>query len=103
MYHQFGFDRLAVQDYAKDALETRVEIYRMNDPAGAEAVFAELTKGLSVQATFGAACVLDDYQIMFRRGVFCISVTTYESGPAVQAAMAAIAAKVDAAVLSLFP
>lgn len=103
MYHQSGFDCLAVQDYAKDALEARVEIYRMNDRSGAAAVFAEITSGLAVQADFGAASVLDSFQIMFRRGVFCVSVTTYESGPEVQAAMAAIASKVDAAIVSLFP
>ena len=47
MYHQHGFDRLAVQDYANGGHEVRVEIYRMNDAAGALAVFAEMTAGMS--------------------------------------------------------
>ena len=78
--NQFGFDRLAVQDYARDADEVRVEIYKMNDPAGAAAVFAEITGGMTRQTIYGAACTLDHYQILFQRGAYCVSVTTYEAG-----------------------
>jgi hypothetical protein len=49
LYQQFGFDRLAVQDYAKDAHEVRAEIFKMNNLAGAGAVFAEITKGMATQ------------------------------------------------------
>jgi hypothetical protein len=103
LYNRFGFNRLAVQDYAKDALEIRVEIYKMNNPAGAGAVFAELTVGMATQTTYGTVCVLDEYQILFQRGAYCISVTTYESGPEPQAATAALAAKIDAALIDLRP
>jgi hypothetical protein len=103
LYNRFGFDRLAVQDYAKDAHEARVEIYKMNDPAGAGAVFAEITKGMAAQAVYGTVCVLDDYQILFQRGVYCVSVTTYETGTEPLAAMAALAAKIDAALIDLCP
>ncbi len=103
LYHQFGFDRLAVQDYAGNAHEVRAEIYRMNDTAGAGAVFAEMSKGMAVQTLYGTGCVLDDYQIVFQRGAFYISVTTYESGPESRAAMAAISAKIDTAISGLYP
>jgi len=103
LYNQFGFDRLAVQDYAKEALEIRVEIYKMKDLAGAGAVFAEITKGMAMQNRYGSACVLDDYQILFQRGAYCVSVTTYEARPESLAAMAALAAKIDAALLGLRP
>jgi hypothetical protein len=99
LYNQFGFDRLVVQDYSKDAHEVRVEIYKMNDPAGAGSVFAEITKGMATQTRYGTACVLDDYQIVFQRDAYCVSVTTYESGSEPLAAMAALAAKVDAALI----
>ena len=46
----------------------RVEIYRMNEAAGAAAVFAEITAGIGVQELYGTACVLDDYQVLFYRG-----------------------------------
>jgi len=101
LYNQFGFDRLAVQDYVNGAHEVRVEIYKMNDPAGADAVFDEITKGMAKQALYGTVCVLDDYQILFQRSAYCVSVTTYETGSESLAAMAAMAAKIDAALIDL--
>jgi hypothetical protein len=101
LYNQFGFDRLAVQDYSNEALEVRVEIYKMTDQAGAGAVFAEITKGMALQRLYGTACTLDDYQILFQRGAYCVSVTSYETGPKLQTAMAALAAKIDAALINL--
>lgn len=99
LYNQFGFDRLVVQDYSKDAHEVRVEIYKMNDTAGAASVFAEITKGVATQTRYGTACVLDDYQILFRRDAYCVSVTTYETGSEPLAALAALAANIDAALI----
>ena len=101
LYNQFGFDRLAVQDYAQGAHEVRVEIYQMRDEAGAMAVFAEITKGMAALTLYGSACVIDDYQVMFRRGAYCISVTSYETGSAFMAVMAALAVKIDAAIIAL--
>jgi hypothetical protein len=101
LYHQNGFDRLAVQDYAQGAHEVRVEIYRMNEATGAAAVFAEMTVGLAQQKLYGTACVLDDYQVLFQRGSYCVSLTTYESGSGPKAAMAALAAQIDAALAGL--
>jgi hypothetical protein len=98
LYHRNGFDRLAVQDYSMGDHEVRVEIYRMNEAAGAAAVFSEMTAGLAPQALYGTACLLDDYQVLFYRGPCCVSLTTYTSGAEPAAAMAALAAKIDAAL-----
>lgn len=103
LYLQLGFDRLAVQDYASDANEIRVEIYKMNDASGAVAVFAETAKGLATQTHYGMGCILDDYQILFHRGAFCVSLTTYEPGPETWAAMTAMAAKIDTALIASCP
>ena len=100
LYQRNGFDRLAVQDYAKGSHEVRAEIYKMNDPDGSSVVFDEMTAGLAVQTSYGTACVLDDYQVLFRRGAFLVSLTTYEKGAEPSAAMAALAAKIDAALLA---
>ncbi|MEI6613495.1 MAG: DUF6599 family protein [Chrysiogenales bacterium] len=101
LYIQFGFDRLTVQDYVKDGHEVRVEIYKMNDPPGADAVFAKITKDMKMQSLYGTTCVLDDYQILFRRGAYCVSITTYETGTEPLAAMAALAAKIDESLTDL--
>jgi hypothetical protein len=80
------------------AHEVRVEIYRMNEAVGAAAVFSEMTAGLAPQALYGTACGLDDYQVLVWRGTYCVSLTTYESGAEPAAAMAALAARIDAAL-----
>jgi hypothetical protein len=98
LYHRSGFDRLAVQDYARGPAEVRVEIYAMNDPAGAEAVFAELGSGLPGDTTFGQACTRDDYQIQFRRDRYLVSLTCYEPGAETKQAMGALAAAIDASL-----
>jgi hypothetical protein len=101
LYHRNGFDRLVVQDYAEGPHEVRVEIYKMNEAAGASAVFAEMTAGLAVQTLFGTACVLDEFQILFWRGAYLVSLTTYESGAEPLAALSALAAKIDLAMTEL--
>jgi len=98
LYHQHGFDRLAVQDYANGGHEVRVEIYRMSGAAGAMAVFAEMTAGMSVEKRYGTSCVLDDYQVMFLRDDCLVSLTTYEKSAEAAEAMAALAAAIDAAL-----
>jgi hypothetical protein len=101
LYHQHGFDRLAVQDYANGGHELRVEIYVMKSASGAASVFAEITTGMTTGSRFGTACVLDEYQVLFHRGSCCISLTTYEIGTETREAMAALAAKIDAGLLEI--
>jgi hypothetical protein len=98
LYHRHGFERLAVQDYAGGSREVRVEIYKMATAAGAAALFAEINAGLATSPRFGEVCVLDDFQVMFRRGECCVTLTTYESSAEATAAMAAMAAAIDAAL-----
>ena len=98
LYHRHGFERLVVQDYASGSREVRVEIYKMATAAGAAALFAEINAGLETSPRFGDGCVLDDFQVMFRRGDCCVSLTTYESSAEAVAAMAAMAGAIDAAL-----
>ena len=99
LYLDYGFDRLAVQDYTSGALEVRVEIYAMNDADGAGGIFGENSKGIELAEDFGVACTLDDYQIVFHRGRYYVSITCYEPNEAVAAAMAALAGAVDKAII----
>lgn len=103
LYHRHGFQRLAVQDYAGNGREVRVEIYEMAGAAGAAALFAEINAGLETGARFGEECVLDGFQIMFRRGAWCVSLTAYESSAEATAAMEALAAKIDEALAGISP
>lgn len=100
LYHSYGFDRLALQDYARGELEVRVEIYKMNDAKGAAGVFAENSKGIEKSDRHGEACTLDDYQIIFHRYRYYVSVTCYEPNEEVKTAMENLAARVDMNILS---
>lgn len=103
LYHRHGFERLAVQDYAKGGLEIRVEIYRMNDPEGCSAVFDELSAGLQVETSLGTACVLDGYQVLFHRRDCLVSLTTYEKSAEATAAMERMARHIDEALAASMP
>jgi hypothetical protein len=98
LYLQYGFDRLALADYAKGGLEVRVEIYKMKDEKGAAGIFAENSKGVTKASDFGVACTLDQYQIIFHRGPYYVSVTCYEPSEELESAMRALAGAVDRAV-----
>lgn len=103
LYHQNGFRRLAVQDYARGECEIRVEIYQMNDADGCSAVFAELSAGLEVKTSLGTACVLDDYQVLFLRRDCLVSLTTYEKSAEATAAMERMARHIDEALATALP
>ncbi|HUX08049.1 MAG TPA: DUF6599 family protein [Acidobacteriota bacterium] len=100
LYLQYGFDRLALADYEKGSLEVRVEIYKMNDAEAAAGIFAENSKGVEKSDKFGKACTLDQYQIIFHRDRYYVSVTCYEPSEELQAAMETLAAAVDEAIVN---
>lgn len=97
-YHALGFVALVVQDYAKDGLEVRVEIYDMGSQEGAAGIFGENTAGLQTDETYGIASSLDDYQVIFHKGQYYVSVTNYTGGEAEMAAMAELAKAVAEAI-----
>ena len=99
LYLDYGFDRLVVQDYLNGKLEARVEIYAMSDADGASGIFGENSKGIEVAEDYGAACTLDDYQIVFHRGRYYVSITCYETMEEIHAAMKALAGAVDKAII----
>ncbi len=100
LYLRFGFERLAVQDYARGPLQVRVEIYRLSGAPAAAALFAELSAGLAPGAGPGAACTIDDYQVQFHRGSCLVSVTGFEPGAETRTALAALAAAIDRELLA---
>ena len=91
VYHAQGFVVLIVQDYTRDDMEVRVEIYDMGSADGAAGIFGENTAGLQTDSSFGVASSLDDYQVIFHKGQYYVSVTNYTGGEAEKAAMASLA------------
>lgn len=95
LYLNHGFVKLAFKDYVKGDLEIRTEIYDMGSDEGAAGVFGANTVGLETSAEYGSACSLDDYQIIFYRGRYYVSITCYDVKEELQQAMAALAIAVD--------
>jgi hypothetical protein len=91
LYHDHGFIALAMRDYHKESLEVRAEIYDMGSPEGAAGVFDANTKGLETDKTYGTASSVDDYQILFHRDRYYVSLTCYTATPEEGEAMAALA------------
>lgn len=99
VYHAHGFVALVVQDYGDGGeAEVRVEIYDMGSAQGAGGIFAENTTGLQTDATYGVASSLDDFQIIFHKDRYYVSVTNYTGGEAEMTAMAALAKAVAEAI-----
>jgi len=98
LFHANGFVQLVLNDYSKGDLEVRVEIYQMAEPAGAAGVFEANSKGADIGDEYGEACTIDDYQILFRRGRFYVSVTCYDIDEELQAALGTLAGNVDEAI-----
>ena len=81
--------------YAAEASGRPSELSKACEEAfmgGAKSV--ELVK---IADTSGEACTLDQYQILFHRGPYYVSVTCYEPSEELVAAMRALAAAVDGA------
>ena len=98
LFLQNGFERLAVQDYRKDDLETRIEIYDMGSAAGASAVFAEISYGATTEGHFGEGSSIDELQVIFYRGCHYVTITCYEISDEMQQAMACMAMQIDSAL-----
>jgi len=97
-YHDRGFERLVAQTYSMGDAEVQLEIYDMGSPAGARAVFDEITSGMDTTADFGDRSTRDAYQISFHRGRYYVSVLAFSSDDETGDAMAAIARAVDTAI-----
>ena len=91
VYHGHGFVVLLVQDYAKDGAEVRVEMYDMGSSDGAKGIFGDNTAGLQTDASYGVASSLDDFQIIFHKDRYYVSVTNYTGGEVEMKAMAELA------------
>lgn len=95
LFLEHGFSRMALRDYRKGEREVRIEIYEMNEPAGAQAVFAENSQGIPPGEGYGEQCTLDPFQIVFLRGKYYVTVTCFEPDDEVERAMVALATEVD--------
>lgn len=99
LFLENGFERLAVQDYRKDDLEIRIEIYDMGSAAGASAVFDENSYGATTEGNFGDGCSTDELQVIFYRGRHYVTITCYEISDETQQAMACMALHIDDLIL----
>ena len=96
MYLRAGF-RQAVFNVLQnaDGLSINLEIYEMDNPAAARAIFAQKTGNSGLQAPFGQDARLASYYLNFWRGRYQITISGYASTPETLAAIRMVAATVD--------
>jgi hypothetical protein len=95
IYMQTGFRRAvfaSVQNAV--ALTVNLEIYEMQDPAAARAIFDHKTAGSGRAIPLGQGARLEAYYLNFWHGRFQVTVAGYTSSPETVAAIRTVAAAV---------
>ncbi len=96
MYLQIGF-RQAVFNAFKNpnGLTVNLEIYEMDDPEAARAIFAQKAGNSGHKVPFGQDARLDSYYLNFWRGRYQVTISGYASTPETLDAIRKVAATVD--------
>jgi hypothetical protein len=95
MYHEYGFQRVIVQDYRSPQTDNSVslEIYEMNDSLSAYGIFSFKTSPGSKSLAIGWQCRLDDYYLNCWKGPYIITVTGFNREPETLQALQAVAGR----------
>ena len=99
IYHEYGFRRVAVQDY-KDAggRSVSLEIFEMDSPEAAYGIYSFKRSGKGKSVPLGAGGDLEDYYLNFWEGRYLATLTGFDESPGTIAGLQALAAAVDACV-----
>lgn len=79
IYHEYGFERMAVQDYINAAGKSvSVEIFEMTTPEGAYGMYTFKTNPEDKAIPLGNEGRLADYYINFWKGTFLVTLTGFD-------------------------
>lgn len=99
IYQEYGFRRVAVQDYKNAAGKSvSLEIFEMQTPEAAFGMFTFKRSGKGKAVPLGAGGELEDYYLNFWKGRFLVTLTGFDSDPATLAGLQAVSAAVDAKI-----
>jgi len=85
IYHEHGFDRIVVREYARGDERVAVELYTMSGSAYGVYSYARSQSGQP--AEIGAGGTIAEYYLHFWSGRFLVVVTSHTTAPDVQAAI----------------
>lgn len=79
IYHEYGFVRVVVQDYANSAGKSvSVEIFQMTSPAAAYGMYTFKTDSKGKRIAIGSDAQLADYYMNFWQGPFLVTLTGFD-------------------------
>lgn len=80
IYHEFGFQRILVQDYKNDNEKSiSLELYEMTDPESAFGIYTFKRSDSGEVLLLGSGGSLEDYYLNFWKGRFLVTITGFDS------------------------
>jgi hypothetical protein len=99
LFLRFGFERAVVQEYADGkGGAISLEIYRMQEQAGARDVYAQRVGQGAAPLQIGAAGVQGDYYLIFRQDCHFVTVTALDQAATTRQALLPLARAVEASL-----
>ncbi len=77
LYHEYGFDRMAIQEIEWDGEQFRLELYRMTGPGPAFGIYSVSRHGCDSSGVVIDGDCLNKYQYQFYRGSYYLSLINY--------------------------
>jgi hypothetical protein len=101
IYHEYGFDRCALQTYASDdGRSINVEIYKMIGPQAAYGIFSFKRSNNGIPVEIGHDGSNESYYIIFWRGKFLVTVIALDDWDGVDGDIRRMAGAFDAKINS---
>ncbi len=99
IYHEYGFSRVAVQDYKNAAGKSvSLEIFEMKTPEAAFGMFTFKRSGQGKAVPLGSGGELEDYYLNFWKGRFLVTLTGFDAEAATLEGLQSVARAVDAKI-----
>ncbi len=96
-YIQAGIVSASTSDYKdQNQLEAVVDVYTMDDAAGARTIFEKGQTSEAKKVPLGDAGIAYAQSVVFRKGAYLVRIVAYEDGPGAQDALIALARAVEA-------
>lgn len=99
IYEEYGFRRVAVQDYRTAAgASVSLELFEMATPEAAYGIYTFKRSGKGKGVALGGGGDLEDYYLNFWKGRYLATLTGFDQAPETLAGLRALAGAVDAKI-----
>lgn len=98
LYYEYGFERVAVQEYIHITQSMVVEIYRMRAPEGAFGIYTINRNDNKPLINIGDGGTLDDYNLSFWQDRYYVNVMAYVADESSQTELQRIASAISSKI-----